>query len=66
MARLQDVILIGQVTKYYAKLLDGTEVSATRLTRHGIPKFQPGEEVRFGFDLESTVVLPLDKRSDVP
>ncbi len=65
-ARLQDVILIGQVTKYYAKLLDGTEVSATQLTRHGIPKFRPGEEVRFGFDLESTVVLPLDKRTDVP
>jgi len=28
--------------------------------------FQPGEEVRFGFDLESTVVLPLDKRTDRP
>ena len=60
-ARLQDVILVGQVTKYYAKLGDGTDVSATQLTRHGIPKFQQGEEVRFGFDHQSTVVLPLDE-----
>jgi putative spermidine/putrescine transport system ATP-binding protein len=65
-ARLQDVILLGQVTKYYAKLPDGTAVCATQLTRHGIPQFQPGEEVRFGFDLESTVVLPLDTRTDRP
>ena len=57
-ARLQDVILVGQVTKYYAKLADGTDISATELTRHGIPRFEQGTEVRFGFDRESTVVLP--------
>jgi putative spermidine/putrescine transport system ATP-binding protein len=65
-AHLQDVILLGQVTKYYAKPPDGTDVCATQLTRHSIPKFRPGEEVRFGFDLESTVVLPLDKRTALP
>ena len=31
---LQDVILVGQVTKHYATLSDGTEVSATSLTHH--------------------------------
>jgi putative spermidine/putrescine transport system ATP-binding protein len=64
--RLQDVILLGQVTKYYAKLPDGTAVSATQLTRHGLPRFQPEAEVRFGFDLESTVVLPLDQHTELP
>ncbi len=62
-ARLQDIILVGQVTKHYAVMADGTAVSATQLTRHGIPSFEPGEEIRFGFDRDSTVVLPLDGRT---
>ena len=62
-ARLRDIILVGQVTKHYAVLGDGTPVSATQLTRHGIPRFEPGEEVRFGFDRDATVVLPVDERA---
>lgn len=62
-AVLQDVILVGQVTKHYATLADGTEVSATSLTHHRLPRFTPGESVRFGFDRQSTVVLPLDGAS---
>ena len=59
-AALQDVILVGQVTKHYALLPGGTEVSATSLTHHRIPRFTPGETVRFGFDRQRTVVLPVD------
>ena len=33
-----------------------------RLTRHGLPSFEFGEEVRLGFERESTVVLPLDEQ----
>ncbi len=58
-AKLQDVILMGQVTKFYATLADGTDVSATQLTSPSIPKLSLGDEVRFGFDVESTVALPL-------
>jgi putative spermidine/putrescine transport system ATP-binding protein len=57
--RLRDTILLGPVTKYYAQLSDGTDVSAAQLTRPGQPRLEPGDEVCFGFDRESTVGLPL-------
>ena len=59
-AALQDVILVGQVTKHYALLPGGIEISATSLTRRRLPRFTPGETVRFGFDRQSAVVLPID------
>jgi len=58
-ARLRDTILLGQVTKYYARLPDGTDVSAAQLTRPGQQRLEPGDEVCFGFDRESAVGLPL-------
>jgi putative spermidine/putrescine transport system ATP-binding protein len=57
--RLRDVILLGHVTKYYARLADGTDISATRLTRPGHPRPEPGDKVRLGFERESAVGLPL-------
>jgi putative spermidine/putrescine transport system ATP-binding protein len=57
--RLRDVILLGHVTKYYARLADGTDISVTRLTRPGQPRPEPGEKVRLGFERESAVGLPL-------
>jgi putative spermidine/putrescine transport system ATP-binding protein len=57
--RLRDVILLGPVTKYYARLADGTDVSAAQLTRPGQATLEPGDEVRLGFDRESAVGLPL-------
>jgi hypothetical protein len=57
--RLRDVILLGHVTKYYARLADGTDVSATQLTRRGQPRPEPGDKVRLGFERESAVGLPL-------
>ncbi len=57
-ATLRDVILVGQVTKFYAETPDGTQFSATRLTHVGSPTAEPGSEVRFGWAEESTVLLP--------
>jgi putative spermidine/putrescine transport system ATP-binding protein len=56
---LHDVILLGHVTKYYARLDDGTEVSATLQPRRGQPTPEPGTAIRLGFDRESSVALPL-------
>jgi putative spermidine/putrescine transport system ATP-binding protein len=58
-ANLRDVILLGPITKYYGTLYDGSDVSASQLTRPGQPAFRAGDEVRFGFDRQSTVCLPL-------
>ena len=62
-AALQDVILVGQVTKHYALLPGDIEVSATSLTRRRRPRFTPGETVHFGFDRANTVVLPVGEAS---
>ncbi len=57
-ATLRDIILVGQVTKFYAEISDGTQISATRLTHVGSPTAEPGSEIRFGWAEESTVLLP--------
>ncbi len=57
-APLQEVILLGQVTKYYARLADDTPVSATQLTEMGAVAAEPGSEIRLGWSEESTVLLP--------
>jgi putative spermidine/putrescine transport system ATP-binding protein len=63
-ALLRDVILVGQVTKCYAELPDGTTISSTQLTRVGATMPSTGEQVRFGWSQESTVLLA-DKRGQV-
>jgi putative spermidine/putrescine transport system ATP-binding protein len=62
-AQLHEVILVGQVTKYYARLADGTQMCATRLTRVGSPAVASGAKVRLGWSKESTVLLPESRRS---
>ena len=57
-AKIKDVILVGQVTKFYAEVSDGTPITVTRLTHVGSPAAEPGSEVRFGWAEESTVLLP--------
>ena len=63
-ALLRDVILVGQVTKCYAELPDGTTISSTQLTRVGATMPSAGEQVRFGWSQESTVLLA-DKRGQI-
>jgi putative spermidine/putrescine transport system ATP-binding protein len=60
---LKDVILVGQVTKYYARVTDGTIISSTQLTRVGGSLPKSGEEVRFGWSEESTVLLAAHRRA---
>ncbi len=57
--RLTDAILVGGVTKYYARLADGTEVSATDLTRGPMPPLARDSVIRFGWPKASAVVLPV-------
>ncbi len=56
-ARTSDTILVGGVTKYYARLSDGVEMSATDLTRGPTPPLARESAIRFGWPKESTVVL---------
>jgi putative spermidine/putrescine transport system ATP-binding protein len=57
-ARLTDVILVGGVTKTYARLADGTLVAATSLTRGPLDGIEKDSGVRLGWAKESGVVLP--------
>lgn len=57
--RLTDAILVGGVTKYYARLADGSEVSATDLTRGPMAPQPRDSVIRFGWPKESAVILPL-------
>ena len=64
MGKVLDVILVGQVTKYYATLPDGTEVVATELTRRGgRTGFNQGDEIRLGFEPDAAVLLPRETRA---
>lgn len=56
-ARLADVILVGGVTKYYARLADGTEISATGLTRGPVDGIATDAVVRLTWPRECAVVL---------
>ncbi|MGI9413805.1 MAG: TOBE domain-containing protein, partial [Hyphomicrobiales bacterium] len=54
---LDEVILVGGVTKFYVRLADGTQVVATGLTRgpvHGLDRNAP---VRLGWSKENAVIL---------
>ncbi len=57
-ARLTDVILVGSVTKTYARLGDGTLVAATGLTRGPLRDIEKDTGIRLGWAKESGVVLP--------
>lgn len=61
--RVTDAILVGGVTKYYARLSDGTLVSATDLTRGPLPAIARDSVIRLGWPKESAVILPARERS---
>jgi len=56
-AALEEVILVGGVTKHYARLRDGTTVSATSLTGGPLRAVERGAAVRLGWTRERTVIL---------
>ena len=57
-ARLSDVILVGAVTKTYARLADGALVSATGLTGGPPCAIEKNASIRLGWTKENCVLLP--------
>ncbi|MBL8669556.1 MAG: ABC transporter ATP-binding protein [Alphaproteobacteria bacterium] len=55
---LDQVIMVGGVTKYYVKLKGDRTVSATQLTQGPVGGIERGAKVRLGWAADSTVVLP--------
>jgi hydrogenase maturation factor len=55
-----DVILVGGVTKTYARLADGKVVAATGLTHGPLDAAEKDAGIRLGWAKESCVVLPRD------
>jgi putative spermidine/putrescine transport system ATP-binding protein len=55
---LEEVILVGGVTKHYVRLKDGTAVVATGLTRGPVEGLEKNASIRLGWDKENAVVLP--------
>jgi putative spermidine/putrescine transport system ATP-binding protein len=58
---LDDVILVGGVTKFYLRLEDGTAIIATDLTRGPRGGLARNEKIRVGWDTDSAVLLPTEK-----
>jgi putative spermidine/putrescine transport system ATP-binding protein len=56
-ACLTDVILVGGVTKTYARLADGTLIAVTGLTRGPLCGLEKDADIRLGWDKESGVIL---------
>jgi putative spermidine/putrescine transport system ATP-binding protein len=54
--KLEDVIMLGDVTRYFVRLADGSRVSAKRLTVAAPPP-PKGSPVTLGWSAEDTVVL---------
>ena len=54
---LDQVIMVGGVTKYYARVAGDRAVSATRLTLGPISGLERGQRVRLGWSADSTVLL---------
>jgi putative spermidine/putrescine transport system ATP-binding protein len=53
---LDDVVMLGDVTRYFVRLSDGSRVSAKRLTAAAPPPAK-GSPVTLGWSVEDTVIL---------
>jgi len=54
---LDEVILVGGVTKYYVRLKDGSQVVATGLTRGPVDGLEKNAAIRLGWNKENAVIL---------
>jgi len=54
---LKETIMIGQITKYFLELPDGTEMVATMLTDRGAPIAEKGAAVTFHWAVQDTRVF---------
>ncbi len=55
--RIRDSVMVGPVTRYFAELADGTDVTFTQLTVSPTRSASPGEVVRIGWAAARSVVL---------
>ena len=60
---LKEVLMSGQITRYFLELPDGAEMVATGLTGGDRGRPETGGAVRFGWAAEHTVVLKEHRRS---
>ncbi|NNF77526.1 MAG: ABC transporter ATP-binding protein, partial [Rhizobiales bacterium] len=56
-ARLNETIITGAVTKTYAQLTNGQEITATQLTTGPLGKSSKGNTIKLGWPAERTVAL---------
>jgi len=56
-ANLSDVIMSGQLTRFYLALRDGSAMTVTELTKGPCPRHRAGETVRLGFDRSDAAVI---------
>jgi putative spermidine/putrescine transport system ATP-binding protein len=56
-ADLKDIIMVGGITKHYARLADGNQVVAARLTQGPIAARDPGQMLRLGWSAGSSILL---------
>ncbi|MFT5112846.1 MAG: putative spermidine/putrescine transport system ATP-binding protein [Parasphingorhabdus sp.] len=54
---LKEIIMIGQITKYFMELPDGTEMVATMLTDRGVPVVESGATITFYWAKQDTRVF---------
>ena len=54
---LKEVIVTGQITKYFVKLSDGTEMMSLQLTRREVDKVEIGRPIILSWSKINTVVL---------
>jgi putative spermidine/putrescine transport system ATP-binding protein len=57
-ATVTDVIMTGQLTRFYLRLRDGTEMTVTELTNGPRPRHRAGTAVQLGFDRSGATVIP--------
>jgi hypothetical protein len=55
--KLKETIMIGQLTKYFLELADGSELVATTLTGGGKDPLQPGDPIYFGWSTNDARIM---------
>jgi ABC-type Fe3+/spermidine/putrescine transport system ATPase subunit len=60
---LKEVIVFGQITKYFIELSDGTEMVSTQLTSRSSSTIEIGQRIILNWAKTSTVILTNDAGS---
>jgi ABC-type Fe3+/spermidine/putrescine transport system ATPase subunit len=55
--KLKETIMMGQLTKYFLELADGSEMVATMLTGSGNDPLQLGDQIYFGWSTRDARIM---------